>query len=136
MNPIGYILAAIAGALVAGAANVIVELIKRRNDRRGAASAIADEISGIVWSAEKRLLPDYFRDLVPKLKSGAAPPPPWFYYDSEHKPTPILDAHLDRIGCLGGRLPERIAQFHARYQAVRHDLKIIASGQLDTHPSK
>jgi hypothetical protein len=132
VGTIGYILAAVAGALVSG---FLLERFKRTDDRRGIASAIAGEISGILNNALVRKLPEYFEDLIPKLKSPTPPPPPWIYFDPSYNATPVFDSHVGRIGFLGRRLPERVAQFYALYGSVRTEAKTMAGGFYDKNPA-
>jgi hypothetical protein len=128
------ILAGIFGAILAGGGKILLELYKRHDDRRGVAAAIAGEISGILFSATTRNLPAYFTNLVPLLKLSNPPNPLWVYYDENIKPTPVLDAYLKRIGSLGGRFPERVAQFYTLYNSIIVTTRLVAGGSLNAQP--
>ncbi|HWF63034.1 MAG TPA: hypothetical protein VN685_00315 [Rhizomicrobium sp.] len=128
------ILAGILGAILAGGGKILLELYKRHDDRKGVASAIAGEISGILFSATTRDLPAYFAALVPLLKTPNPPNPPWVYYDEKINPTPVLDAYLKRIGSLGGRFPERVAQFYTLYSSIIVTTRLVAGGSLNGQP--
>lgn len=131
----GYVLAAIAGAFLAGAAQIILELIKRRADQRGISAAIAGEISGILFAAEHSGMELHFKTLVRMLRAGTAPSPPWVLVDPAVKPTPVLDAYMDRIGALGSNLAERVARFYTLRGQVTLAIKILASGIYNDKPA-
>jgi hypothetical protein len=45
--------------------------------------------------------------------------------------TPIVKAYTDKLGLLGGTLPQRVAIFYTRYQSLRSELKLLAA---ETNP--
>ena len=132
--PVGYILAAIAGALLAGMTNIVLEIYKRANDRKGVCSAMAGEISAIVSGVEACRIPDDLAELAKDLRSEYPPEPPWVYLDASLSGTPILDAYIERIGILGGRLPERAARFYAPFENMRLKTKSLADGLYKGDP--
>jgi hypothetical protein len=119
------------GAILGGAANLVVEYFKQRSERRGAASAIAGEISAIIDVTELRGLVKYFEALPAKLRSSAPPSPPWFILDTSVDATPVIKAYVGKIGSLGGDLPRRVAHFYSLYQSVRTEIRILTA---ETNP--
>jgi hypothetical protein len=136
MDPTGYIVAAIFGAILTGGFSIILNQIKERNDRRALASAVAAEISGIVNNVKTRGLDGYFRALVPLLQSDTPPAPPWAHFNAQHDSCPVYKAYLAKLGILGPHLSGRVVRFYALFEAVRTEIIILASGAYDAEPKK
>ncbi|MBN9589912.1 MAG: hypothetical protein BGN85_06150 [Alphaproteobacteria bacterium 64-11] len=122
------------GAIFAGAGKIFFDYYQRIQNRNGIASAIAGEISGIIYGAETSQHAQRFAAMAALLRSAAPPTPPWAFFDMTHKPTPVLDAYIDRIGDLGGELPARAAHFYTLLGGIRLKTKILASGYYHTNP--
>jgi hypothetical protein len=113
----------IVGALLAGGAQIIIEQIRRGEDQRGAACALAGEISALLEGVRIRGFVQHFEELATILRSGNHYPPPWFSLDSSVNSTPIMVAYVGRIGCLGGSVARRVAHFYNMHQSVLTEIK-------------
>lgn len=127
---VGYIIAALIG-LVAG---VVISQVNSVREKRGIAAAIAGEISGIVNNVETRGLDDYFRRLVPLLRSPTPPPPPWAHFNPAQESCPVYKANIGKIGALGPHLSGRVVRFYALFEAIRTEVIILAGGAYDAAP--
>jgi hypothetical protein len=129
---VGYVIAALIGL----AAGVVVSQVNSVRDKRGVASAIAAEISGITNNVKGRGLDGYFRSLVPLLRSDTPPAPPWAHFNPDHQSCPVYKANVGKIGILGPHLSGRVVRFYALFEAVRTEIIILAGGAYDKEPLK
>jgi hypothetical protein len=127
MTALMAFLGAILGAILSG---VGLESYKRHRDRQGVASALAGEIFAILQMSEKRNYVQWATQLVQQLEAGEAVKIP----DVVAKPIeldPVAAKHVDKIGLLGGNLPEKIATFYHYVMGIRLDLSNLADGKFD-----
>jgi hypothetical protein len=129
---------AVAGATATGIGAIIVDLVKREQDRKGIAAAVAGEIWALIRVAEQRKIPDHFRNLVDHITRfpNNPPSPPWLHFNPSFEPTPIAKAYVDRIGHLRGDLPARVAVWYTMHGSLRTIIQILATDPSVQDPSK
>jgi hypothetical protein len=115
------IIAAAVGATAAIMSGLGVEAYKRHRDRKGIASAIAGEISGIIMMTAKRRHVERFQGALERLDRNEPVVIPGIL-GVEPKLDPVVEKNLDKLGALGGDLPERIAHFYQFLMGIRQDL--------------
>jgi len=139
MNASGYVLAALFGAAATGLFNLILELFKRRQDRRGVASAIAGEIWGVLYSVKVRGLAEHFRKVIDWIDANDPKnpaKPPWAHYNKDADVAPTFKAYVDRLGQLGGALPARVSGWYTLFSALRTQLIVLATDPEYIEPAK
>jgi len=134
MDAGGTIIGIVLGAIFGGAGKILFDHYQRIRERNGIASAIAGEISAIIYGAETSQLAQAYAATATRLRTPTPPPPPWAYYDLTYKPYPVLEAYIGRVGALGGQLPARAAHFYTLLDTIRLKQKILASGFYNTNP--
>jgi len=112
------ILGAVGGAVFTGGANVYLEWRKARRELIGIGSAIAGEISAIMQGLNIRNYQPRLRERLRDLKADSAPGSHGFSFNENTETNPIWTAYIDRIGLLGGRLPQRVTHFYNLYQSA------------------
>jgi hypothetical protein len=122
---VGFIAAgsALAGAAITAAAFLLADWRGLRRSRRGMASAIAGEISGLLQGTAARKQAIGFQVLAQQLLSNSAPARSRPGSDERERADPVMHAHAGRIGELGGNLPERVARFYILLEILRADLR-------------
>ena len=88
-----------AGAGIAG--GILLEAYKRRRDRQGTASALAGEISSILYLVDRRNYVAFFEEMLPRIGAGENVPIGNFAPGADHR-DPVLEAFIDRLGLLPG----------------------------------
>jgi hypothetical protein len=128
---VAALLGALIGAVAAIGGAIFAEHYRRHRDRQGVASALAGEISGILFMAERRRHPEVFEnEILPKLKAGIDVPISKFTQGRDYK-DPVIERYLDKIGLLLGTLPDRIVRFYYSVQGIRLDLERLIEGEFD-----
>ena len=124
----------IVGAMLGALAAIALERHKHATDRRGVASAIAGEISAWIYGVEMRGQVEEFTAHAVRVRSGQAGQGPYAWIDTESNRDPVLTAYINRIGVLGGNLPERVARFYTILESLRSDLRRLAGPELVGKP--
>ena len=118
------------GAFAGIGAGIVLEAFKRYRDRVGTASALVGEISAILDIANTREYVQYSDWLLEKLRQAPGHKVAMLFGDPKLV-DPILEKHLDKLGLLGGDLPERVAIFYSRVRAIRFDWARLSSHEFD-----
>jgi hypothetical protein len=120
------VLSGFIGASAGIGSGLLLEAYRRRRDRKGVASALAGEISAILTITSMRQYEQLFAGLLSRIEAGEDVPIPLVITNDPNALDPIIAKHIDKLGMLGGNLPERVAHFHYVLNALRIDAVALA----------
>jgi hypothetical protein len=131
MDPgITAIFGAIVGGFVGMAGGVVLEMYKRHRERQGIASALAGEISTILFMTKERKYIETYHKIAELLECGQEVSIPTVVTRTEKGFDPVMAKNLDRLGSLGGSLPEGIVKFYTIVEGLRFDVTRLAGGEF------
>lgn len=119
------------GAISTMVSNILLERMKLRRERRGAASAIGASIGATLELAEDRRYADSFRVIMEQAKAGhylhVGNVAPWrgrFLFD------PVVDKYVEKFGILPDDLPGKVTRFYTILNALRSNVERIVDGEF------
>ena len=93
--------------------------------------AFAAAIEMELWAIERRGHVSFVKSLLPQYDAGEAVQL-YGFTTKDSARNQFIDAHLDKVGLLGGELPSEVIRFTQFTWGVRVDLSRLVAGELGT----